>query len=602
MEKQHEQNKGLKSIIDADLLNTALNASANVIVITDLSGKIIWANKAFEKLTGYKLDEIIGQNPRILKSGIHDVDFYKKLWQTISKGEIWEGEILNKKKDGTFFYEQMTITPVFDKKNEIINYVAVKQDISEKKKLLEALFVSEKRFRTIFENSPIGIMQYEKNGYPKVVNKAFCDLLGYTENELKLLKIIDITHPDDIEKSVENINQLFAGEKKFYNIEKRYIKKNGEIIWVDVNVAIMNDENNSEVLLGMIQDISPKKQAEIELKITNEKLIKSIEELKATQKQLLESEKLAVLGQLITGIGHELNTPLAAIKAAQNNLADSISKSFYDLGTFHYNLTAGDFEILLVILAHFASSENIISTREERKIKRELLSKLNELNIKDSDKIAEYLIYLNIWDIDYIKPLFENSNCVFILETAKNLLSIKKNNQTINNAADKASFVINALKKYSYKSNTNDMVPVDLAENIETVLALYNNQFKHGVELIKEYQNVPKIFAHPDELTQVWINILQNAMQAIKYKGIITIGIYPENGNVVVSIKDSGTGIPVEIQNKIFAPFFTTKQRGEGSGIGLDIVKKIIDAHSGKIEFSSKINKGTTFFVKLPIK
>ncbi len=602
MEKLNEQNKGLKNIIDADLLNTALNASANVIVITDLLGKIVWANKAFEKLTGYKLDEIIGQNPRILKSGIHDVSFYKSLWETISKGKIWEGEILNKKKDGTLFYEQMTITPVKNIKNEVVNYIAVKQDISEKKKLIEALFVSERRFRTIFENSSIGIIQYEKSGYPKIVNKAFCELLGYSEDELKLLKIVDITHPADIQKSVENITQLFSGEIKNYNIEKRYIKKNGEIIWVDIDVAIMKDENSSEVLLGMIQDISEKKQAEIDLKTTNEKLNKSIEELKATQKQLIESEKLAALGQLIAGIGHELNTPLAAIKAAQNNLSDSISKSFYDLGTFHYNLTAGDFEILLVILAHFASSEIILSTREERKIKREILSRLNELNITNPETVADYLMYLNIYDIDYVKPLFENLNCLFILETARNLLSIKKNNYTIKNATDKASFIINALKKYSYKSNSNEMVPVDLAENLETVLILYNNQFKHGVELIKEYHTVPKVFAHPDELTQVWINILQNAMQAIKYKGVITIGIYAENGTVIVSIKDSGIGIPTEIQNRIFDPFFTTKQRGEGSGIGLDIVKKIIEAHNGKIEFLSNINEGTTFFVKFPVK
>jgi signal transduction histidine kinase len=184
---------------------------------------------------------------------------------------------------------------------------------------------------------------------------------------------------------------------------------------------------------------------------------------------------------------------------------------------------------------------------------------------------------------------------------AYNMLNQQKNNQTIIMAVDKASRVVKALKTYLHTTGSDEPEPTNIKENMETVLTIYHNRLKQGVKVIKQYEDVPDVNVFPDQINQVWTNLIVNAVQAMDNKGTLTIKIYPEDDYVVVSIADTGKGIPKEIQSKIFEPFFTTKVSGEGSGLGLDIIKRILDSHSGKISFVSEPGVGTTFYVKLPI-
>ncbi|NJO94383.1 MAG: GHKL domain-containing protein [Hydrococcus sp. RM1_1_31] len=144
------------------------------------------------------------------------------------------------------------------------------------------------------------------------------------------------------------------------------------------------------------------------------------------------------------------------------------------------------------------------------------------------------------------------------------------------------------------------MVKASIPETVETVLTIYGNQLKQGIEIVKLYQNTPLILCYPDELTQVWSNLISNAIQAMNGRGRLEIAILEQENQVIVKITDSGQGIPADIQAKIFEPFFTTKSMGEGSGLGLDIVRKIVDKHHGKVEFDTQAGK-TTFIVCLPI-
>lgn len=145
------------------------------------------------------------------------------------------------------------------------------------------------------------------------------------------------------------------------------------------------------------------------------------------------------------------------------------------------------------------------------------------------------------------------------------------------------------------------MVIANLIDGIETVLTLYDNQIKQGVEVIRNYRDLPPILCYPDELNQVWTNLIHNALHAMANRGTLTVEVTQEGQQAKISITDSGSGIPPEIQSKIFDPFFTTKPPGEGSGLGLDIVKKIIIKHSGQIAVESQPGR-TTFSVLLPIK
>ena len=184
---------------------------------------------------------------------------------------------------------------------------------------------------------------------------------------------------------------------------------------------------------------------------------------------------------------------------------------------------------------------------------------------------------------------------------AYKLTSLKRSAENITLAADKAAKVVFALKSYSHYEISGEKTEANIVDGIETVLTLYQNQIKHGIEVVRSFQQVEPILCYPDELNQVWTNLIHNSLQAMGNNGTLHIDISKRGSTVQVSITDSGPGIPKEIQQKIFEPFFTTKAQGVGSGLGLDITKKIVSKHQGEVTVMSEPGK-TTFSVILPIK
>jgi signal transduction histidine kinase len=196
-------------------------------------------------------------------------------------------------------------------------------------------------------------------------------------------------------------------------------------------------------------------------------------------------------------------------------------------------------------------------------------------------------------------PLLQDANAEWILQLAYNLTRLTQNNQTILTAVERGSKVVFALKSYAYYDQKNEKQWVTVTEGLETVLTLYQSQLKRDIEVIRDYQPLPRIWGYLDELIQVWTNLIHNAIQGMNGKGHLTLATCQQGNWVKVQITDSGCGISPEIQAKIFEPFFTTKAMGEGSGLGLHICKKIIDKHQGRIEVESQVGQ-TRFSVWLP--
>jgi signal transduction histidine kinase len=193
-----------------------------------------------------------------------------------------------------------------------------------------------------------------------------------------------------------------------------------------------------------------------------------------------------------------------------------------------------------------------------------------------------------------------------ILKVAYNLSVQQHNSVNILQAVERVSKIVFALKHYAHYHDSAEMTETHLPDNIDVVLTLYHNQLKHGIDVNKHYGDVPRIRCYPDELTQVWTNLIHNAIHAMQGHGTLDIQVQADDDEtsepeyLIVSITDSGCGIPEEIQNRIFEPFFTTKQAGEGSGLGLDICQQIIEKHQGKIEVESQPGR-TIFSVWLPL-
>jgi diguanylate cyclase (GGDEF)-like protein/PAS domain S-box-containing protein len=247
------------------LKNTALNSTANAIVITDKEGIIEWANPAFTEMTGYSLDEALGKSPKeLVNSGIQTRAFYEVLWNTILSGQVWRGEVVNNRKDGTHYTEEMTITPVYTIDKIITHFIAVKQDISERKAIEIKLEQSEVTYRDILNNLTEAILVLDENGTIVDVNRGSELLYQYSREELLGLTAWSVLDPvkNDMQDLQARLQQVFAGTP--ISLEMWGVKKNGEV-FPKASRASKGKYFGREVILVVSRDISERKTAELKL-------------------------------------------------------------------------------------------------------------------------------------------------------------------------------------------------------------------------------------------------------------------------------------------------------------------------------------------------
>lgn len=341
-----------------------------------------------------------------------------------------------------------------------------------------------------------------------------------------------------------------------------------------------------------------------QLNLRNEELIKAISDLEDSQQQLVHSEKMAALGQLVASIAHEINTPLGAIQASAGNATKFYTAYANNLNTLFELDSPQDKQLFLWLLSNARPMESL-TTREERAAKRSALKALEQHQIPEAVDIAEMLIDMGLAEeTDDLIPLLQGTGYFQIIQSAYQLTGIMRSNQTIYSATARASKIVFALKSFARQEQFGEQTEGDINEGINTVLILYSGLLKQGCEVVKEFEKLPLLNCYADELNQVWTNLIHNALQAMDYKGTLTIktqlddsGIRPQ---IVIQISDTGHGIPAELKSRIWESFFTTKETGEGSGLGLGICKRIVEKHNGRIFFESQPGS-TTFTVVLPL-
>ena len=435
-------------------------------------------------------------------------------------------------------------------------------------------------------------------------------ILGYDVEEAKLGLVKHMTDSELNDKTKKTQKKSATGVKQ-NTFQLELFAKDGSIKVIEITESpLYNEAGELLSIEGVAHDITRRIERDKTIRLQNQKLTQQTEELEATiadlkqtQSQLVQSEKMRALGNLIAGVAHEINTPIGAINASVDNIFRSLDASMENLYILFTRLSEHELVIFLKVLNMIDRKKPPLVSKEKRHYKKLVKEKLDNAGFNDTYTMTDHLIYLNLYEkADQIIPLLKVDNPEFILKSIRNIYSVRKNSENIKLAVEKASKVVYALKRFTHKDQGMEKERSNLKENIDMVLTLHHNRIKQGIEVIQNYDdNIPLINCYPDELVQVWTNLISNAIQAMDNEGRLTITIKNVEERIQVSIADTGCGIPEDIHEKIFEPFFTTKKAGEGTGIGLELVLKIIEKHHGNLEFESKVGEGTTFTITLPV-
>lgn len=242
----------------------ALEAAANAIVITDIDGTIVWVNSAFTRLTGYPAGEARGQNLRIVRSGKQGAAFYRNLWKTIKSGEVWQGELTNRRKDASLYEEEMTITPVRAQDGEISHFVAIKQDITTRKAIAEALLHAQEKYRAMVEDAVVGIFQATPDGRIISANPALAAMYGYESPKQLIAEISNVATQLFVNPNqMQEISRLLEKNGVAHNVEVEICRKDGTKAWFLINLRAVRGPDGKVVRReGTVQDITERKTAE----------------------------------------------------------------------------------------------------------------------------------------------------------------------------------------------------------------------------------------------------------------------------------------------------------------------------------------------------
>lgn len=320
-----------------------------------------------------------------------------------------------------------------------------------------------------------------------------------------------------------------------------------------------------------------------------------------------QSEKMAALGKLSAGLAHELNNPASAVVRSSSALQKELSAlpaSLWVILSSHPGEEAIEAIQLLLDKKQSTGKAASLSLLEKSAGEEELADWLKEQGIEKPYHIAETLaeFQLNKEDLQPIADHFQPAQLVAVLSWVSRLLNINKLAGEIHQSSHRISELVKAVKSYSHMDRSPEKEETDLREGIFNTLTILNFKIKKKQITLKvnSPDELPKACVYEGELNQLWTNLIDNAIDAVEDGGKIDISLSVIGQEVKVCIKDNGKGIPEGEKQKIFDPFYTTKESGRGTGLGLDVVKRIVEHHDGRVELSSEPGH-TEFRIYLPL-
>jgi len=611
------------------LQSSALSSAANGIVITDVSGSIVYLNSAATKLTGYTFYELIGKNLSILKSGKHNAEFYKNIWDTIEAGEVWEGEIINRRKDGTEYIERQTITPVLGKSNEIEYYIAIKNDVTEKKKTENALRESEEKLRNIIEHSNEMFYIHDVNHVLNYVSPQSKKILGYEQDEM-LINWTNLSTDNPINRLGFELTEraIKTGERqKEYLLELK--RKDSKKIFAQISESPVVDAAGKVIgIAGALRNVTENLKTERALKESEERFRGLYENaILGIYRTAPSGEILLANPALINILGYESFEEFKKIDATKALYEkESVRELFRE--TINKTGEIQGFETVAKRKdgTRFYIRESARAIKdEEGKIlyyegiieditsQKEAEQKLIEAKetAENSDRLkSEFLAQMSHEIRTPVNVILSFSN--LIRDEVRGLISQELQNSfsIIDSASRRMIRTIDLILNmsqlqtgsYQLKKTKLDIYQEILVQLYPELSALAHEK-DLKLEINKKVES-PIIFADEYSVRQIFDNLIHNAIK-YTYKGGIELSINKnDEGLIIVSVSDSGIGISEEYLPNLFKPF-TQEEHGytrkyEGNGLGLALVKRYCELNNTDINVESEKGTGTKFTLIFP--
>jgi PAS domain S-box-containing protein len=630
LRESHERAERRKVEALLHLQNTALEAAANGIVITDRAGRILFANSAFCSLSGYRPEEVLGANPRFLKSGKHDTRFYRKLWETILDGRVWRGEIINQRKDGTPFQEEMTITPVRDTGGTITHFIAVKEDVTERKALQQELWLRDQRLNSFFSHATAGLCIVDSKLRFVQINetlaamhgKTVAEHLGKTIREVlpKLAPVLEPIYRQVLGTGQPQLNIEVSGET---SAEPGVIRH-----WIVSYFPVVSEREKPTAVGAVVVETTEQKRAQEALRESEGKfreLAENIDEV-FWLADPVKPEVLYVSPAYEKISGRDC----ASVYRGARMWSEEVHPDDKDrvMEAVATKQAPGEYDEVFRIVRpnkevrwihdrafpiRNAAGEihRIVGVAKDITEEKALEQQFRQAQKMESiGQLAGGVAH----DFNNILTIVQGH--ASLIEMSHNLSpQIAESVHEIAFAAEHAASLTRQLLTFS-RRQVIQPGEVDLNEVVGGVAKMLRRTLGEDITLqFESSAELPPIWADAGMMEQILMNLAVNARDAMPKGGCLTVRTTRLNVDeaftrhnleasmgtfACLTVSDTGSGIAPENLSKIFEPFFTTKEVGKGTGLGLATVYGIVKQHRGWIDVQSQPGKGTTFTIYLP--
>ena len=600
-------------------LATVIGQAAVTVVITDLKGKIVYANPDFERTTGYSMLEALDQNPRFLQSGQHDPAFYKGLWETIKAGKTWHGIFINRRKGGELYYEDATVFAIRNAVGEIINYAAVKRDISEQVQAQEALRKSERRLRWVIENMPVMMNAFDEEGNILAWNQECERVTGFAADEMiGNPQAMEKLYPDDAYRQKMLVEWQERGDD-YRDWEWEMTCKDGRVKTVAWSNIAASFPIPGWATWGIGVDITER-----------ERLLAQIQEQAQQIQEVMDTVPEGVL--LLDGAGRVL----IANPVAQSNL-----ELLTDAGVGDVITHLGDRPLAEILTSppvkgtwHEVTCDNRVYEVIARPMEDGAEPQGWVLVLRDMT--GERGLQEQLWQQERLAAVgqlaagiahdFNNILAVILLYTQLSQRTpdvpeaVQNRLELIGQQAHYGSDLINQILDFG-RASVLQRKPLDMGKLVKEQVKLLERTLPENIRISLDYgKDDYTINADNTRMQQMVVNLAVNARDAMlsPMGGEMRIVLSRVAGNeddrcptcgeliaageewVKLEVTDSGAGIPDDVLPHIFEPFFTTKEAGHGIGLGLAQVYGIVKQHDGHIDVTTRVGEGSSFSISLP--